>query len=110
MIERDDEALVNLENVDAVDGRIEGVVDSRITLSLGDLLPDANNEIVIVGDGDSLHLSILTDMRVCDSGISGEHLTADGVDVAGLCFFAFEDGMRLYYPAELDVTVSPVSE
>ncbi|MEX0807475.1 MAG: hypothetical protein WD044_01985 [Dongiaceae bacterium] len=110
MIERDDEALVNLENVDAVDGRIEGAVDSRITLSLGDLLPDANNEIVIVGDSDSLHLSILTDMRICDSGISGEHLTADGVDVAGLCFFAFEDGMRLYYPAELDVTVSPVSE
>ncbi|MDZ4735682.1 MAG: hypothetical protein SGJ07_04970 [Rhodospirillaceae bacterium] len=110
MIERDDEALVNLENVDAVDGRIAGAVDSRITLSLDDLLPDANNEIVIVGDGDSLHLSILTDMRICDSGISGEHLTADGVDVAGLCFFAFEDGMRLYYPAELDVTVSPVSE
>jgi hypothetical protein len=73
-------------------------------------LPDANNEIVIVGDGDSLHLSILTDMRICDSGVAGEHLTADGVDVAGLCFFAFEDGMRLYYSADLDVTVSPLPE
>lgn len=109
MIERDDEALVDLEFVEAVDGRI-GPADSRITLSLEDLLPDANNEIVIVGEGDSLHLSILTDMRICDSGVAGEHLTADGVDVAGLCFFAFEDGMRLYYPAELDVTVSPLPE
>jgi hypothetical protein len=110
MIERDDETLVDLEHVEAVDGRLGGPVDSRITLPLEDLLPDANNEIVIVGDGDSLHLSILTDMRICDSGVAGEHLTADGVDVSGLCFFAFEDGMRLYFPADLDVTVSPLSE
>jgi hypothetical protein len=110
MVEREDGTLINLENVDAVDGRIDGAVDSRITLSLGDLLPDANGEIVIVSDGDSLHLSILTDLRVCEFGVSGEHLTADGVDVAGLCFFAFEGGTKLYYPADLDVTVSPLPE
>ncbi len=109
MIERDDSNLIDLENVDAVDGRIDGAVDSRITLSLGDLLPDENGEIVIVSDGDSLQLSIVTDLRVCDSGVSGEHLTAEGVDVAGLCFFAFEGGTKLYYPADLDVTVSSSS-
>jgi hypothetical protein len=106
MIERDDTTLIDLENVDAVDGRLDGGADSRITLSLGDLLPDANGEIVILSDGDSLHLSIVTDLRICEAGISGEHLTADGVDVAGLCFFAFEGGTKLYYPADLDVTVS----
>lgn len=109
MIERDDTNLIDLENVDAVDGRIDGVVDSRITLSLGDLLPDENGEIVIQSDGDSLHLSIVTDLRVCDSGVSGEHLTADGVDVAGLYFFTFEGGTKLYFPADLDVTVSSSS-
>lgn len=109
MDERDDTNLIDLENVDAVDGRIDGVVDSRITLSLGDLLPDENGEIVIQSDGDSLHLSIVTDLRVCDSGVSGEHLTADGVDVAGLYFFTFESGTKLYFPADLDVTVSSSS-
>jgi len=110
MVEREDATLIDLESVDAVDGRLEGTVDSRITLSLADLLPDANGEIVIVSEGDSLHLSILTDLRVCESGIAGEHLTADGVDVAGLCFFEFEGGTKLYYPADLDVTVSPLAE
>lgn len=106
MIENDDTTLINLENVDGVDGRLEAAADARITLPLGDLLPDANGEIVIVSDGEALHLSIVTDLRICESGVSGQHLTADGVDVAGLYFFAFEGGTRLYYPAEVDVTVS----
>jgi hypothetical protein len=77
-----------------------------VTLSLHDLLPDANGEIVIVGADNGLQLSIVSDERVCDSGIADHHLTATGVDVAGLSYYAFEGGMKLYAPTEVAVTVA----
>ncbi len=78
-----------------------------ITLSFEDLLPDANGEIVIVSHGDHPQLSIVTDQRVCDAGIAVSHVTADGVDVAGLAYFTFEGGTRLYYSQDIDLTIAP---
>lgn len=77
-----------------------------ITLSLDDLLPDANGEIVIVSDGDTPTLSILTDRRVCDSGVATHHVTAEGVEVSGLAFYAFEGGTRLYFSPDIDLTIA----
>jgi hypothetical protein len=77
-----------------------------VTLSLHDLLPDSNGEIVIVGEGDGLQLSIVSDEKVCASGIAEHHLTATGVDVGGLSYYAFEGGTKLYAPAEVAVTVA----
>ena len=80
--------------------------DSVVTLSLHDLLPDANGEIVIFGADGSLQLSIVSDEKVCASGIADHHLTATGVDVAGLSYYAFEGGMKLYAPSEVAVTIA----
>lgn len=75
-----------------------------ITLSLADLLPDANGEIVVVGDG--MQLSLVTDEQVCGSGIAEHHLTATGMDVVGLNYFAFADGTRLYVSPDVDLTIA----
>ncbi|MGH6930980.1 MAG: hypothetical protein ACREEE_00950 [Dongiaceae bacterium] len=77
-----------------------------ITLSLNDLLPDANGEIVIVSDGDTPTLSIVTELRVCDAGMASHHVTAEGVEVSGLAFYAFEGGTRLYYSPDIDLTIA----
>ena len=78
-----------------------------ITLSFEDLLPDQNGEIVVVSTGDSPQLSILTDLRVCDSGIAASHVTADGVEVGGLAYYTFEGGTKLYYSPDIDLTIAP---
>lgn len=75
-----------------------------ITLSLADLLPDANGEIVIVGDG--MHLALVTDEQVCGSGVAEPHMTASGMDVAGLNYFSFADGTKLYVSPEVDLTIA----
>ncbi|HWA46257.1 MAG TPA: hypothetical protein VHA10_23775 [Hypericibacter adhaerens] len=78
----------------------------HITLSLNDLLPDANGEIVVVSPQGQLHLNIVTDLQISESGIADSHLTADGTDVNGLSFFTFEGGMRLYYSPEVEITIA----
>jgi hypothetical protein len=80
-----------------------------ITLSFEDLLPDSNGEIVIVSRGDSPQLSILTERRVCDSGIADGHVTADGVDVAGWAYYTFEGGTKLYFSPDIDLTIAQPS-
>jgi hypothetical protein len=84
------------------------VADMAITLAFEDLLPDANGEIVVMGDGFGTQLSILTDQRICAEGVADSHVTADGLDVAGLAYFAFEGGTTLYYSPEIEVTIAPV--
>jgi len=80
-----------------------------ITLSFADLLPDQNGEIVIVSTGDSPQLSIVTDLRICDAGIADGHVTVDGVDVAGLAYYTFEGGTKVYYSQDIDLTIAPAN-
>lgn len=83
------------------------IADMAITLAFEDLLPDANGEIVVMGHGFGTQLSILTDQRVCAEGVADSHVTADGLDVAGLAYFAFEGGTKLYYSSDIEVTIAP---
>ena len=78
-----------------------------ITLSLEDLLPDTNGEIVIVSHGDHPQLSIVTDRPVYESGVAENHVTADGIDVAGWAYYTFEGGTRLYYSPDIDLIIAP---
>lgn len=81
----------------------------HIVLSLDDLLPDANGEIVVLSqEGGQLRLNLMTDLRVCDSGIAASHVTADGLDVDGLSFYAFEGGTKVYYSSDVEITISAV--
>jgi len=81
--------------------------DLPITLSFDDLLPDPNGEIVVMGMGGGAQLSILTDQKICAEGIAESHVTAAGVDVGGLSFFAFEGGTKLYYSPEIEIIITP---
>jgi len=71
--------------------------DMSVTLQLSDMLPDANGEIVILGDGADSHLNIVTDLRLLETGIAVQHLTESGVQVEGLTYWVFEDGTKVYH-------------
>lgn len=77
----------------------------RIVLSLEDMLPDANGEIVVLSQQGQLHLNLMTDLKVCDSGVAASHVMADGLDVHGLSFYAFEGGTKIYYSSDVEITI-----
>lgn len=81
-------------------------LDLTIQLALADLLPDANGEIVVLNEGDDPEVSIATELRILNSGVSPAHLTAGGIEVGGMQFWVFEDGTRLYYSPGLAITLS----
>ena len=81
-------------------------LDLTVKLSLSDLLPDANGEIVVLNEGDDPQVAIETDLKVLDYGVSPAHLTAGGIEVGGMQFWVFEDGTRLYYAPGLSISVS----
>jgi hypothetical protein len=82
----------------------DSTFDLTVHLSLADLLPDANGEIVVLNEGDDPQVSIATDLKVLDAGISPAHMTAGGIEVGGMEFWVFEDGTRLYYAPGLCIT------
>ncbi|MDQ7247670.1 hypothetical protein [Dongia sedimenti] len=82
-------------------------LDLTVKLALSDLLPDANGEIVVMNEGDDPQVSIETDLKVLDAGVSPAHTTAGGIEVGGMQFWVFEDGTRLYYSPGLSISVDP---
>jgi hypothetical protein len=77
----------------------------NINLSLEDLLPDTGGSIVIEGDGDTLSIQLVTDQSVVEHGVVDQLVTAAGEDVSGHAFFAFSDGLTVYYPSEVQLNV-----
>ena len=65
-------------------------------LSSEDLAPDTNNEVV-VSALDGVSLTILAEEDIAHSGIAGDHVTATGIDVAGLEYVSFSSGLTVYY-------------
>ena len=78
---------------------------TEVELAMSDLVADANGEIVLFNDSGLRRLAIATDAAVVGDGRSGAHRTATGQDVSGFRFLTFDNGVRLYYDAELDVVV-----
>jgi hypothetical protein len=78
--------------------------DDSLVLSIADLLPDAQGEIVLFNDAGLSALSIVGALPVTGSGIADQHATAEGIDVSGMAYYRFETGLTLYYPS--DVTLS----
>ena len=74
-----------------------------MTLSLSELLPDSNGEIVIVNGGDDPRLQIVTDLKLLESGVASDHLTEAGMQVAGFNYWVFEDGTKLFYAPGMSV-------
>ncbi len=74
-----------------------------IVLKFEDLLPDADGEIVLFAEED-VPVAIITDETVADSGIVEDHVTAAGVDVYGLHFYSFENGITLYSLSDVSIS------
>ena len=89
-------------------GAVEGGVltrslDQTVTLTLGELLPDSNGEIVIVNGGDDPQLQIVTELKLLESGVAHDHLTESGLQVDGFNYWVFEDGTKLFYSPGLSI-------
>lgn len=80
--------------------------DDAIALSLDDLLPDANGNVVLFNDAGVTEMSILAERPVVDSGIAGEGAPASGgADVAGMAYYSFDSGPTLYCPLDIHVSI-----
>jgi hypothetical protein len=90
----------------AVEGSgLTGSLDQTVTLTLGELLPDSNGEIVIVNGGDDPQLQIVTDLKLLESGVAHDHLTESGLQVGGFNYWVFEDGTKLFYSPGLSIEI-----
>jgi len=74
------------------------VPSETLTLALGDLIPDARNEVVIL-DGSSHEIALVTQDAVSAQGFAEAHVTVTGLDVSGFAYCIFEGGVTVFYPA-----------
>ncbi len=80
-------------------------VDDSMVLSLSDLLPDANGDVVMFSEAGPVAVNITTDERITETGTADHYVTSTGVDVSGYHFCTFEAGLTIYYPSEIDLLV-----
>ena len=78
-------------------------------LSLGDLVGDGQGEIVIEQPDGMLVLELDEAAVVTGQGIAGAHLTSSGEEVGGLGYVSFKSGLTVYYPAGLEVSLTPAA-
>lgn len=87
----------------SVDTALIAPESQAITLDLQDLLPDSGGEIVIRSAG--LGLTVNTSQTVIAAGMSDAHVTASGEDVSGYRYYQLDSGLRLYYDADLTLSL-----
>jgi hypothetical protein len=76
-----------------------------LNLSLEDLLPDSGGSIVFEGDAGNLSIQLMTDQPIIEQGVVDQLITAAGEDVSGHAYFAFGDGLTVYYPTVMQLSV-----
>jgi hypothetical protein len=81
-------------------------VDDQVVLSLSDLLPDVNGDVVLFNDAGPLAVNIMTDVRITETGTADHYVTSTGVDVSGYHYCTFEAGVTIYYPPGIDLLVT----
>ncbi len=73
--------------------------DDTMVLTLDDLFPDENGEVVI-SSADGVPINLVASLPVDQSGVAEPHVTAAGIDVSGLNFRTFESGLTVYFEAD----------
>jgi len=71
-----------------------------LVLGLDDLLPDVEGEVVVHVE-DDMAVSLVTSESLASSGIADHHVTASGVDVDGLYYYSFANGLTLYSDTDI---------
>lgn len=81
--------------------------DDALALSIDDLLPDANGNVVLFNDAGVTEMSILSGRPVIDSGVVGDGASPEGGDMAGMAYYSFDSGPTLYLPIDIHVSIIP---
>jgi hypothetical protein len=81
---------------------------AEVELALADLESDANGEVVVFNDSGFRTMAIRAAAAVIADGRVQKHVTTSGDDVSGFNYVTFDNGVTLYYPEGLDLTVQPV--
>ena len=97
LVEASDSTILASQN-DIPDGADD--LSEALILQLSDLLPDAAGEVVLYASED-LPVNLESEVALRASGVSDAHVTASGVDVTGLHFYTFEDGVTIYSPQDI---------
>ena len=74
--------------------------DEALVLSLEDLLPDVEGTVVMLTD-ENLPVNLMTDEPLAGSGVVDEHVSAGGLDVEGLFYYSFANGLTLYSDTDI---------
>jgi hypothetical protein len=90
------------------DGAAPAATDQdTISLELSDLLPDSAGNIVIEYDGGNLAVELLTDQGVVERGVAAEAVDANGGDLSGFAYCAFENGTTVFFPTDISLHIVP---
>lgn len=93
-------ALEHLASDAALAQTVTAGAEEALVLSLEDLLPDVEGAVVMLTD-DELPVSLVTDEPLAGSGVVDEPLSAGGLDVAGLNYYSFANGLTLYSDTDI---------
>jgi hypothetical protein len=74
--------------------------DEALVLSLEDLLPDGEGTVVMLTD-ENLPVNLMTDEPLAGSGVVDEHVSVGGLDVEGLFYYSFANGLTLYSDTDI---------
>lgn len=71
-----------------------------LVLSLEDLLPDVEGTVVMLTD-DNLPVNLVTDEPLAGSGVVDGQVSAGGLEVEGLFYYSFANGLTLYSDTDI---------
>jgi hypothetical protein len=74
--------------------------DDALVLNLADLLPDVDGAVVMLTD-DIVPVSLVTDEPLSGQGVVGAPASAGGLDVQGLYYYSFANGLTLYSDTDI---------
>jgi hypothetical protein len=77
-----------------------------MSLALGDLLPDAAGEVVLLA-GEDMPINLTANEPLSAAGIAPEHVMLNGEDVTGLHYYSFESGLTVYSPVDILILDDP---
>jgi hypothetical protein len=103
------QAVIDLARDDqsANEGEAFATGAAEVELALADLVSDAKGEVVVFNDSGFRTMAIRTAAAVIAEGRVQKHVTTSGEDVSGFNYVTFDNGVTLYYPEGLDMTVQP---
>jgi hypothetical protein len=96
----DPAALVHLASDATLLQSAASGADEVLVLNLEDLLPDVEGTVVMLTD-ENLPVTLMTDEPLAGSGVVDEHVSAGGLDVEGLFYYSFANGLTLYSDTDI---------